>query len=59
VDGTSETDGLDVTSAPLGAAYPAGLFVAQDGLNTDPDERQNFKLVSWADIAAAMKLAAN
>lgn len=54
VDGTSETDGLEVTSTALGDAFPEGLFVAQDGLNTDPDARQNFKLVSWAEIAQAL-----
>ncbi len=56
VDGISETDGLDVSSAYLGAGFPHGLFVAQDGRNIAPAERQNFKLVPWERIAAAMKL---
>lgn len=56
IDGSSETDGLDVVSAPLGAQYPQGLFVVQDGRNLTPAERQNYKFVSWADIAAAMGL---
>jgi len=47
VDGVSETDGLDVTSANLGPAFPNGAFVAQDGRNITPDERQNFKIVPW------------
>lgn len=56
IDGSSETDGLDVTSAALGADYPQGLLVVQDGRNRMPSEAQNFKLVAWADIAAALKL---
>jgi 3-phytase len=56
VDGVSNTDGIDVTNAALGEAFPEGLFVAQDGRNTDPDDNQNFKLVSWSDIAQALDL---
>lgn len=56
LDGVSETDGLDVTSAPLGDAYPQGMLAVQDGRNIAPAERQNFKFVSWADIAAALEL---
>lgn len=56
LDGTSDTDGIDVTNAPLGPAFPYGVFVAQDGRNTAPDANQNFKLVSWGDIAAALGL---
>ncbi|MCY4428498.1 MAG: phytase, partial [Halieaceae bacterium] len=56
IDGISETDGLDVTSASLGAHYPDGLFVAQDGRNISPDQRQNFKLVPWRRISRAMGL---
>jgi len=56
VDGVSETDGLDVSSANLGPAFPNGVFVIQDGRNITPDERQNFKLVPWERIAAAMGL---
>ena len=56
VDGASETDGLDAVSAPLGDAFPQGLLVVQDGRNIAPEERQNFKYVSWADIAGALGL---
>jgi 3-phytase len=51
IDGTSGTDGIEVSNAALGPAFPAGLFVAQDGDNGD--ENQNFKLVPWPSIAAA------
>lgn len=54
IDGVSETDGLDVTSAPLGARFPDGLLVVQDGRNLAPRERQNFKFVSWRNIADAL-----
>ena len=56
IDGVSETDGLDVTSASLGAGLEAGAFVAQDGRNISPPETQNFKLVPWSAIAAKLGL---
>jgi len=56
IDGISETDGLDVTSASLGAGLEGGAFVAQDGRNIAPPEHQNFKLVPWSAIAAKLKL---
>jgi CRP/FNR family cyclic AMP-dependent transcriptional regulator len=37
-DGVSETYGLDVTSASLGAALETGAFAAQDGRNTSPGD---------------------
>ena len=56
IDGASETDGLDVTSANLGPAFPNGLVVVQDGRNITPAERQNFKIVPWERVAEAMGL---
>ncbi|MEX2124113.1 MAG: phytase [Woeseia sp.] len=56
IDGASETDGLDVTSAPLGDRFPSGLLVVQDGRNIAPEERQNFKFVSWQDVARSFAL---
>lgn len=56
IDGISETDGLDVTSASLGAGLEDGAFIAQDGRNVSPPENQNFKLVPWSAIAAKLKL---
>jgi 3-phytase len=46
-----ECDGIDVTSAALGGAFPEGLFVAQDGKNGG--RNQNFKFVAWGDLARA------
>ncbi|SDG72057.1 phytase [Janthinobacterium sp. YR213] len=56
IDGTSETDGLDVTSANLGGAYAQGMLVIQDGYKRLPDGPQNFKYVAWGDVAKALKL---
>jgi 3-phytase len=58
IDGTSDTDGIDVTGAALGPAFPHGVFVAQDGKNTSPAAPQNFKLVPWERIAEALNLPA-
>lgn len=55
IDAVSETDGLDVTNVSLGNHFPQGLFVVQDGLNSDPPANQNFKLVPWAQIANAFE----
>jgi 3-phytase len=56
IDGTSDTDGIDVTSTPLGSAFSHGVFIAQDGDNTAPSAAQNFKLVPWERIAKALDL---
>ncbi|WP_256080425.1 phytase [Massilia sp. YIM B04103] len=56
VDGASETDGLDVTSANLGGPYAQGMLVVQDGYKRLPDGPQNFKYVAWDDIARALNL---
>ena len=54
IDGAEETDGIEVTSAALGSAFPHGLMVVQDGFN---DGTQNFKYLDWADVAKALELA--
>ncbi|WP_402718377.1 phytase [Janthinobacterium rivuli] len=56
IDGTSETDGLDVSSANLGGAYAQGMLVIQDGYKRLPDGPQNFKYVAWGDVAKALGL---
>jgi 3-phytase len=57
IDGVEETDGLDVCSLPLGANYPHGILVVQDGLNYDDMSlsAQNFKIVPWDRIAGLFK----
>ncbi len=56
-DGAQDTDGIDVTGSFLGKIYPHGLFIVQDGFNTDDGKRinQNFKYVSWKKIAEAFQ----
>lgn len=51
---TSETDGIEAVAGNFGDAYPDGLFLAQDGDNAP--NAQNFKLVRWDQIAAALGL---
>ncbi|MCY4166593.1 MAG: phytase [Gammaproteobacteria bacterium] len=58
IDGAEETDGLAATSANLGPGFEQGLLVVQDGFNRLPEERQNFKLVPWRAVAAALNLPA-
>lgn len=49
IDQVTGTDGIEVSSAPLGLLFPQGIFVAQDTNNDDGN--QNFKLVPWEIIA--------
>ena len=51
VDSVEETDGIEVACASMGASYPFGVFVAQDG--KVEGRGQNFKLVPWEAIARA------
>lgn len=54
IDGTSDTDGIEVKLGDFGAQFPGGLFIAQDGDNSP--EAQNFKLLSWDSIRTALGL---
>jgi 3-phytase len=56
IDGTSETDGLEVSSANFGGPYAKGMLVIQDGYKRLPDGPQNFKYVAWEDVAQALNL---
>jgi 3-phytase len=53
-DGAEETDGIEVTSLPLGKMYPHGILVVQDGFNYEADSlvNQNFKFLGWEDVAS-------
>jgi 3-phytase len=53
VGGTQETDGIAVMTGDFGAGFGDGLMVAQDGENVPT---QNFKLVAWRKVAAALRL---
>lgn len=56
IDGVSETDGVEVTSADLGGIWQAGMLIVQDGRKRMPEGRQNFKMLPWADIARTFNL---
>lgn len=58
-DGTSNTDGIDVTTANLGPSFPHGVFIAQDGSNTLPTANQNFKLVPLEQLFETAGLGSN
>lgn len=51
LDGSEETDGLDVTALPLSGPYSKGMLVVQDGFNKTPEGKatsQNFKMIRWS-----------
>ncbi|MBC2667784.1 phytase [Novosphingobium piscinae] len=50
---TEETDGIALDPRPFGSRFPQGLFIAQDGSNAPA--AQNFKLVSWGKVRAALE----
>ena len=52
IDGASETDGLELSSANLGGEYSEGILIVQDGRNVLPEQPQNFKLIPWRDVQA-------
>lgn len=54
IDGTFETDGIEAAVDDFGPGFEQGVFIAQDGDNGSGT--QNFKLVSWAAIQAALGL---
>jgi 3-phytase len=56
IDGASETDGLEVTSANLGGIWSRGMLVVQDGRKRMPEGAQNYKYLPWAAVADALKL---
>ncbi len=53
IGGTSETDGIEVSTANFGGAFKGGLMIAQDGDNAP--SAQNFKLVRWADVPRGLR----
>jgi 3-phytase len=54
VDGTSDTDGIEIAAGDFGADFPGGLMVAQDGDNSP--QAQNFKMLSWRAVEKALRL---
>ena len=58
IDGAEETDGLAVSAVNLGPGFEQGVLVVQDGFNRHPEENQNFKLVPFSSVTAALNLDA-
>lgn len=56
IDAVTHTDGLDVSSAPL-PNFPKGILVVQDDANPKKEVSQNFKIVDWRDVEAALTAA--
>ncbi|MCI3946102.1 3-phytase [Pseudomonas syringae] len=56
IDGTSETDGIDVTSLNLGGPWSTGMLVVQDGRKRMPEQAQNFKFVPWSEVVKTLSL---
>lgn len=54
VDGTQETDGIEIALGDFGPGLRGGVMIAQDGDNAP--QAQNFKLVSWSRILRALRL---
>ena len=60
IDSVQQSDGADVINVPLGANFPFGLFVTQDGDNSPAqivdgeNIKTNFKLVPWENIVNAL-----
>lgn len=65
IDQANETDGLDIINVPLGAGFPLGALLVQDGANEpqnvveNGDELENnatnFKFVPWEAVANAFE----
>jgi 3-phytase len=56
IDGSSETDGLEISSANFGGPYEDGILIVQDGHKHLPVGAQNFKYIDWKQIAQALRL---
>ena len=54
IDAVTHTDGLDVSSAPL-PGYPNGLLIVQDDGNPRSGVDQNFKVIDWRRVEAALQ----
>jgi len=55
IDAVSHTDGLDASSAAL-PGFPRGVLIVQDDANPVPEVDQNFKVVDWQAVEAALGL---
>lgn len=55
IDGTSETDGLDLTVRSLGPGFTEGALIIQDGRKRMPEQGQNLKYIPWSSVLELIK----
>ncbi|MBX9575375.1 MAG: phytase [Caulobacteraceae bacterium] len=55
IDGVTQTDGLDAISGPIGS-FPEGALAFHDHEDAPNPGQQNFKMVDWRDVKAALGL---
>ncbi|KPF83011.1 3-phytase [Brevundimonas sp. AAP58] len=55
IDGVTSTDGLDAFSGPIGP-FPQGAVAFHDDIDSPNPGQQNYKIVDWRDIKAALGL---
>ncbi|MEU2491596.1 phytase [Streptomyces sp. NPDC007883] len=55
LDGSEESDGAAALNAPLGAKYPKGLLVVQDGHDTPGDGDREATGFKFVDLGAVLK----
>lgn len=51
IDAVEDCDGVEIACAALGARFPLGILVVQDG--SASGRNQNFKIVPWDSVARA------
>lgn len=56
IDAVSEPTGVTAVGLALNDTFPQGVFITTDDVNSNPNANNNFKLVSWGDIATALGL---
>ncbi len=56
IDRVGEGSGIGVTNMPLGDAFPNGVFITNDDVNSLPNGNNNFKFVAWESVAEALDL---
>jgi 3-phytase len=60
IDKVSGSDGITVSSQPLGRKFPNGVFIAHDDVNSGDEGfeslNQNFKLVPWEKILEQLEI---
>jgi len=55
IDGVTHTDGLDAWSGPIGR-YPEGALAIHDDNEEPLEGQQNYKIVDWREVKAALDL---